>query len=308
MKAVMVMYDSLNRHMLPNYGCDWTLAPNFIRLGERAVTFDNHYVGSMPCMPARRELHTGRHNFLHRSWGPFEPFDDSTFSILKHNGVYAHLVSDHYHYWEDGGATYHPRYSSWVNLRGQEGDAWKGEVADPEIPEHLGRIARQYWVNRKYMQEEKLTPPGADLRRRARVPSDQPRPGQLVPADRDLRSPRAVLHPETVEGPLQLRLGRPALRVAEVRAGDRGSGCSGVPALSVRGATDPVRPLPRHGDRLHGCPRHVARHAASRRHRSRLPAGRARLVGQGAHALVQRDGPHPAFHLGPALPAPGGVA
>ena len=35
MKAVMVMYDSLNRHMLPNYGCDWTLAPNFIRLGER---------------------------------------------------------------------------------------------------------------------------------------------------------------------------------------------------------------------------------------------------------------------------------
>ncbi|MCE2425274.1 MAG: sulfatase-like hydrolase/transferase, partial [Pseudomonadales bacterium] len=158
MKAVMVMYDSLNRHLLPNYGCDWTLAPNFVRLGERAVTFDNHYVGSMPCMPARRELHTGRHNFLHRSWGPFEPFDDSTFTILKDNGVYTHLVSDHYHYWEDGGATYHHRYSSWENMRGQEGDAWKGEVADPDIPEHLGRIARQDWVNRKYMQEEHLTP------------------------------------------------------------------------------------------------------------------------------------------------------
>ena len=102
MRAIMVMYDSLNRHMLPNYGCDWTLAPNFRRLGERAVTFDNHYVGSMPCMPARRELHTGRHNFLHRSWGPFEPFDDSTFTILKERGTYTHLVSDHYHYWEDG--------------------------------------------------------------------------------------------------------------------------------------------------------------------------------------------------------------
>ena len=158
MKAVMVMYDSLNRHMLPNYGCDWTLAPNFVRLGERAVTFNNHYVGSMPCMPARRELHTGRHNFLHRSWGPHEPFDDSTFTILKENGVYTHLVSDHYHYWEDGGATYHHRYSSWVNVRGQEGDTWKGEVADPEIPEHLGRIVRQDWINRKYMNEEQLTP------------------------------------------------------------------------------------------------------------------------------------------------------
>ena len=158
MKAIMVMYDSLNRHMLPNYGCDWTLAPNFKRLSERVVTFDNHYVGSMPCIPARRELHTGRHNFLHRSWGPYEPFDDSTFSILRDNGVYTHLVSDHYHYWEDGGATYHHRYSSWVNVRGQEGDAWKGEVKDPELPEHLGRVTRQDWINRKYMQEEALTP------------------------------------------------------------------------------------------------------------------------------------------------------
>ena len=158
MKAIMVMYDSLNRHMLPNYGCDWTLAPNFKRLAERAVTFDNHYVGSMPCIPARRELHTGRHNFLHRSWGPYEPFDDSTFSILRENGVYTHLVSDHYHYWEDGGATYHHRYSSWINVRGQEGDAWKGEVKDPESPEHLGRVARQDLINRKYMQKEELTP------------------------------------------------------------------------------------------------------------------------------------------------------
>ena len=158
MKAIMVMYDSLNRHMLPNYGCDWTLAPNFKRLSDRVVTFDNHYVGSMPCMPARRELHTGRYNFLHRSWGPYEPFDDSTFTLLRENDVYSHLVSDHYHYWEDGGATYHHRYSSWVNVRGQEGDRWKGEVKDPDLPEHLGRVTRQDWINRKYMQEEHLTP------------------------------------------------------------------------------------------------------------------------------------------------------
>ena len=28
-------------------------------------------------MPARRDLHTGRLNFMHRSWGPLEPFDNS---------------------------------------------------------------------------------------------------------------------------------------------------------------------------------------------------------------------------------------
>lgn len=147
----MVMFDSLNRRMLQPYGCDWVHAPNFQRLAQRSVTFDRCFIGSMPCMPARRELHTGRYNFLHRSWGPLEPFDDSMPEILKKGGVYAHLATDHYHYFEDGGASYHPRYSSWEIARGQEGDAWKGVVADPEIPEHRGQMWRQDVVNRAYL-------------------------------------------------------------------------------------------------------------------------------------------------------------
>ncbi|MFD9950360.1 sulfatase, partial [Nonomuraea sp. NPDC059022] len=162
MKAIMVMFDSLNRHMLPPYGGDWTHAPNFARLAERAVSFDNCYAGSMPCMPARREIHTGRYNFLHRSWGPLEPFDDSMPELLKQNGVYTHLVSDHPHYWEDGGATYHGRYNTWEFFRGQEGDPWKGRVADPETPEDLKRVRhtiyRQDWVNRPYMDTEAKHP------------------------------------------------------------------------------------------------------------------------------------------------------
>ena len=78
------------------------------------------------------------------------------------NGVYTHLVSDHYHYWEDGGGTYHTRYSTWEIARGQEGDPWKGHVADPEIPETVGdrsgRMWRQDWVNRQYMQREEDQP------------------------------------------------------------------------------------------------------------------------------------------------------
>ena len=122
MRAIMVMFDTLNRRMLSPYGCDWVKTPNFDRLAERTVTFQQSYAGSLPCMPARRELHTGRLNFLHRSWGPLEPFDDSMPELLKKNGVYTHLISDHYHYWEDGGATYHTRYNSWEIIRGQEGD------------------------------------------------------------------------------------------------------------------------------------------------------------------------------------------
>ncbi|MEK3720405.1 sulfatase [Paenibacillus sp. FSL H8-0034] len=163
MKAVMVMFDSLNKHMLPPYGCNWVHAPIFQRLAERAVTFDNCYAGSLPCMPARRDLHTGRTNFLHRSWGPLEPFDDSMVELLSKNGVYTHLTTDHNHYFEDGGATYHTRYNSWEFARGQEGDPWKGSVKDPVIPEtlsgpKLGDLWRQDWVNRGHLDTEEKQP------------------------------------------------------------------------------------------------------------------------------------------------------
>ena len=154
MKAILLMFDSVNRHFLSSYGCDWTETPNFKRLSEKSVTFDNCYVASLPCIPARRELHTGRYNFLHRSWGPLEPFDDSMPEILRKNSIYTHLVSDHQHYWEDGGATYHHRYDTWDFIRGQEGDRWKGVVGEVEIPEHLGRIWRQDVVNRQYIKTE----------------------------------------------------------------------------------------------------------------------------------------------------------
>lgn len=156
MKAIMVMFDSLNRRFLPPYVNTWVKAPNFQRLAERTVLFDHAYVGSMPCMPARRELHTGRYNFLHRSWGPLEPFDDSMPEILRQHGIYTHLVSDHYHYWEDGGCTYHQRYTTWSIVRGQEGDHWKAIVGETDPLNN--DLRAQDRVNRRYMTREELQP------------------------------------------------------------------------------------------------------------------------------------------------------
>lgn len=129
MKAVMVMYDSLRRDCLPSYGGTQLELPNFERLAAHTAIFDNSYVCSMPCMPARRELHIGRANFLHRSWGPIEPFDDSMPELLKNSGVYTRIVTDHNHYVEDGGATYCTRYNTWECNRGQEGDPWQASAA-----------------------------------------------------------------------------------------------------------------------------------------------------------------------------------
>ena len=162
MRAIMVMYDSLNRHFLEPYGCTESRTPNFNRLAERTAMFENCWVGSMPCMPARRELHTGRYNFLHRSWGPLEPFDDSMPELLKQAGIHTHLISDHYHYWEDGGATYHQRYSTWEAVRGQEGDAWAPLVHFNDYPKDHRNICggptdnwiSQDFANRSMMPDE----------------------------------------------------------------------------------------------------------------------------------------------------------
>ena len=160
MRAIIVMYDTLNRKFLPPYGCDWTKAPNFSRLAERAVTFDKAYAGSLPTMPTRREMHTGRHNFLHRRWGQLEPFDDSMPQKLRESGVWTHLTSDGYHYWEDGGATYHNRYSSWEFFRGQEGDRWRADLAVEGNPFDAEKSFSHWqdWINRKYMPRQEDWP------------------------------------------------------------------------------------------------------------------------------------------------------
>jgi len=166
MKTVFVLLDSLNRNALQAYSKETNIrTPNFKRFQEKCITFDNHYVGSLPCIPARRDLHTGRVNFLHRSWGPLEPFDDSFPELMKKNNIYTHIITDHHHYFADGGATYHQRYSSWELVRGQAIDRWKAEVnPDMELLKkeyHKTQHHRKnYMINRQYMikEEEYCTP------------------------------------------------------------------------------------------------------------------------------------------------------
>lgn len=166
MKAILLLFDSLNRRFLPPYGCRDVKAPGFVRLAKRSTVFDNSYVASMPCIPARRDLHTGRCHFLHREWGPLEPFDQSVFSILDRNGIYSHLITDHYNYWEEGGGGYHTKYNSFEFVRGQEGDRWKGDAAGPRIPPVLKELKshsgggvsgswKANWVNRQSLDEKR---------------------------------------------------------------------------------------------------------------------------------------------------------
>jgi len=165
MRVIFVLFDSLNRHFLESYGSTHLKTPNFNRLAARSVSFEKHFVGSLPCMPARRDLQTGKLSFLHRSWGPLEPFDTSIFDLMSQSDIYSHLITDHYHYFEDGAANYHTRFSSYEYFRGQEGDKWQPTLGAPlsELREKYhpdqycdtqGSLALHNMVNREHIESE----------------------------------------------------------------------------------------------------------------------------------------------------------
>jgi arylsulfatase A-like enzyme len=55
---MFVLLDSLNRNTLKSYAKSSNiLMPNFKRFQEKCITFYNYYVGSLPCISARRDLH-----------------------------------------------------------------------------------------------------------------------------------------------------------------------------------------------------------------------------------------------------------
>ncbi|MCK5803425.1 MAG: sulfatase [Lentisphaeria bacterium] len=154
MRTIFILMDSLNRHHLRTYGGDMMQTPSIDRLATQGVVFDNHWCGSLPCMPARRELMTGRLNFLETPWGPIEPWDECLPTELRtQQGVYSHLITDHYHYFHSGGEAYHTLFDTWEFERGQEGDVWHALVDAPQAPAGArgrSRARRAYWVNREF--------------------------------------------------------------------------------------------------------------------------------------------------------------
>ncbi|MHC5268535.1 sulfatase-like hydrolase/transferase [Enterococcus sp. LJL98] len=152
MRTILVLIDTLRKDFLSVYNPDTPVAtPNIESFSKDSLIFDNHYIGSTPCMPARRDLLTGRLNFLERSWGPVEPFDITLPKLLEEREIFSHLTTDHTHYFRLGGEGYINQYTTWDFHRGQEGDPWHSIIRDPEwMPEHYyGKLRKQYQANRE---------------------------------------------------------------------------------------------------------------------------------------------------------------
>jgi arylsulfatase A-like enzyme len=123
--AVVILLDSLNRHMLGAYGGREFATPNLDRLAQRSVRFTRHFTGSLPCMPARHDILCGALDFLWKPWGSIELWEDAITRQLHEAGVATQLISDHPHLFEAGGENYHIDFTAWDYVRGHESDPWK---------------------------------------------------------------------------------------------------------------------------------------------------------------------------------------
>jgi len=153
--AIVILLDSLNRHMVGAYGGTEFATPNLDRFAQRAVRFDSNFAGSLPCIPARHDLLCGALDFLWKPWGSMEIWENSLTGHLSEAGIVSQLISDHPHLFETGGENYHTHFTAWQYERGHETDPWKTRPDPSWIgAPSFGRGTMPYDNSRGYFRDE----------------------------------------------------------------------------------------------------------------------------------------------------------
>jgi arylsulfatase A-like enzyme len=160
---VIVLLDSLNRHLLEAYGGQEFGTPNITAFAKDALRFTGHHVGSLPCMPARHDILVGALDFPWRPWGSIEVWEDAITRSLRARGVTTMLVSDHPHLFETGGENYHSDFNAWLYERGHESDPWRTApdpswVGTPTLPARRSAVHHAYDDSRTYFRAEEEFP------------------------------------------------------------------------------------------------------------------------------------------------------
>lgn len=157
MNVIFLLCDTLVRDKLgPYHGgagrYGHIRTPNLDRLAARSLTFDNHWINSAPCMPARRDLWSGRIEFPWRSWGPRESFDPDWTLACRQAEVHSALFTDHANLFDVGGENYHLWFDHWQFVRGHYNDHCA--TAPPVTPGRPGHPRRLYEAQRAEWQSE----------------------------------------------------------------------------------------------------------------------------------------------------------
>ena len=198
---VVVLLDSLNRHMLEAYGGDEFATPNIAGFAERSLRFTRHHVGSLPCIPARHDILVGALDFPWRPWGSIEIWEDAITRALRARGVTTMLVSDHPHLFEVGGENYHSDFNAWRYERGHESDPWQTTpdptwVGAPTLPVERTVIPTRTTIPAPTSAPRRISPDRGPCRPRRAGSAPRPRPtiGSFSSSMSSIRTSRSTRH------------------------------------------------------------------------------------------------------------------
>jgi len=179
MNIVLIILDTLRKDHVGAYGNDWIKTPHLDALARESALFTRAYPESLPTLPVRRALHTGRRTYPfhgHREykgdfsgapgWGPIPEEQDTVSEILGREGYRSAFVTDCYHQFKPS-KNFHRGFDEWIWIRGQEHDRYKSGPALPEerVLRHLNatyekdpvmqEFIRKYLANNAYRVSER---------------------------------------------------------------------------------------------------------------------------------------------------------
>lgn len=138
MNIILVVFDSLRKDCLGIYGQPFwgkVHTPHFDAFAEQSLTMTRAFPESLPTLPTRRALYTGKRVYpFHGAdfklkgdfvgapgWGPIPEEQPTLAEILQENGYRTGLVADVYHMFKPS-KNYWRGFDQWLFLRGQEKD------------------------------------------------------------------------------------------------------------------------------------------------------------------------------------------
>jgi arylsulfatase A-like enzyme len=140
MNVILVILDSLRADHVACYGNTWIQTPTLDKLAQESAVFTRAFPESLPTIPVRRSIHTGRRTFPFGEWAPrkgdpvlsygWQPIPEDQITLaetLSGKGYYTVFVTDTFHHFKPS-MNFHRGFDQWHWIRGQEADLY-GSVA-----------------------------------------------------------------------------------------------------------------------------------------------------------------------------------
>ena len=141
---VVIILDTLRARDVGCYGNEHIHTPHMDALARRGTCFTHAFPESLPTIPVRRALHTGRRaypfrNYRHMKWGtvtlpgwqPISEEEDTLAENLAAAGYQTGFVCTTQHCWNPG-FNFHRGFRQWELVRGYSGeDRWGSPYSTP---------------------------------------------------------------------------------------------------------------------------------------------------------------------------------